>query len=614
MALGLTRTAAAAAAALLVLVGGGWIAARQIRSPAQVAADTAAPTPSPITAPVTRRTLSTDVIVRGTVRFGAPQAVVLATSKLKQGSNIVTRAPRRGVDLAAGDLAMTVDGRPVFVLPGSVPMHRDLGPGSRGTDVGQLEVALAGMGFSPGRVDGRYDQATQGAVTRFYLDRGYDPFGATDLQLDQLNTAEAAAAQANDAHLQARSALERAQRGRSAAEVDRARGEALTASEAVAGASLRVATAAQKLATARLTASRGGTATRDAERDATAADAEVAAKSAELGAARDEVELSIKRRLELPREATASERDGATLAVRQAQDAVVRARAALSAARAAARSARATGASAVQRAQSDARIAAAELRRARSGVTLAKRQARLARRRVALLARRPDVPATLGEISRATEREARRTRAEVARLSASAGIQVPADEVLFFPTLPLRVDAVPATRGSTVAGRVMNVTNSRLAVDSSLSASDAKLVRPGDPVLVEEQDLGIRVRGRVSRVAATPGTNRVDPSRFAFSVVPEGGAASLVGASVKLTIAVRSTEGEVLAVPVGGLSVGGDGSSRVRVRRGPRTELVTVVPGLAAKGLVEVRPVGPELLSPGDLVVVGSGSGSGTTR
>jgi hypothetical protein len=188
---------------LLVLITiGGWIGARQIRSPAQVAADTAAPKPSPITIPVVRRTLAAKVIVRGTVRFGAPQAVVLANSQLKQGgtaSDIVTRAPRARTELGPGEIAMTVDGRPVFVLPGTIPMHRDLGPGARGQDVLQLERALLRFGASPGAVDGRYDAATAAAVSTFYLRRGWDPFGPTETQLDQLHTAEATAAQATRA-------------------------------------------------------------------------------------------------------------------------------------------------------------------------------------------------------------------------------------------------------------------------------------------------------------------------------------------------------------------------------------------------------------------------------
>jgi hypothetical protein len=177
--------------------------------------------------------------------------------------------------------------------------------------------------------------------------------------------------------------------------------------------------------------------------------------------------------------------------------------------------------------------------------------------------------------------------------------------MLFFSNLPVRVDAVKAKRGNTVAGRVMNVTNSRLAIDSSLSVADARLVRVGDPVTIEDQDLGVTARGRVTRVASTPGTNGVDPGRFYMAVVPATRLPSLVGASVKLTIAVKSTRGAVLAVPVSALSIGGDGRSRVQVRHGQRFDLVPVDPGLAAEGLAEVRPTRGGL-RPGDLVVVGS--------
>ena len=76
-----------------------WVVGTRIRSPAQVAADTAAPNPSLITVPVEERVLSTEVIVRGTMRYGAPQTVVLATSNLKQGSDIVSQPPRLGATL-----------------------------------------------------------------------------------------------------------------------------------------------------------------------------------------------------------------------------------------------------------------------------------------------------------------------------------------------------------------------------------------------------------------------------------------------------------------------------------------------------------------------------------
>ena len=72
----------------------------------------------------------------------------------------------------------------------------------------------------------------------------------------------------------------------------------------------------------------------------------------------------------------------------------------------------------------------------------------------------------------------------------------------------------------------MRVTSSRLIIDSSLGVSDAKLVRPGDPVVVDEQDLGVRTRGRVAEVDRVPGTRKVDPNRFYFSVIPATAARS----------------------------------------------------------------------------------------
>jgi peptidoglycan hydrolase-like protein with peptidoglycan-binding domain len=610
----------------------GWVAARQIRSPAQIAADTAPPKPSPVTVDVVRRTLSTEVIVRGTVRYGAPQPVVLATSGLKladtkQGaSDIVTRAPVKGARLDAGQLAMAVDGRPVFVLPGAVPMHRDMSPGDTGPDVRQLEHALATQGFAPGAVDGRYDGATAAAVSGFYLRRGWDPFGPTAAQLDQLRVAEATAATARDAHLQALNSLAQARRTPTPAEVAQARVDAVIARDAADTAALALVTADAKWRSARAAAAllRPGekAASINARRDQAAADADVIAKQGALNAAVDEQLLARARANEVPLESPPSEREAAAAAVRQADDRITQARADLDAATAAADAARAAGAGAVQKARADVTqarrdvdTAEAELSRARAGVTTARSQARLARERARLMARPADT-GTMEAIAASSAQEERRTRAEITRLSRVAGVQVPANEILFFHTLPLRVDAVKAKRGDTVTGRVMDVTGSRLAVDSSLSISDARLVHAGDPVTIEDAELGIKTRGTVREVGETPGTappgtTRVEPSRFYLGVTPGAGPSSLVGSSVKLTIAVKSTAGRVLAVPVSTLSVGGDGSARLQLRRGGRTELVTVVPGLAARGLVEVRPVSRAQLAAGDQVIVSTRPGAG---
>jgi hypothetical protein len=71
------RFAVAALIAVVALAAIGSLAARRIRSPAQIAADTAAPAASRISVPAERRALATEVIFRGTVRYGAPQEVTL---------------------------------------------------------------------------------------------------------------------------------------------------------------------------------------------------------------------------------------------------------------------------------------------------------------------------------------------------------------------------------------------------------------------------------------------------------------------------------------------------------------------------------------------------------
>ena len=605
--------------AVAVLAIAGWLAARQIRSPAQIASDAAPPPASDITVPVERRTLSTKVIVRGTVQFGGRHNVELGTSALEQGSDIVTEPARVRDKLEAGDVALAVDGRPVFVLPGVVSMHRDLRRGARGPDVEQLEPALAALGHSPGPVDGVFDAATQGAVASFYISRAFEPAGATNAELEQLRTAEADAATARDAYLQARDAIAQARRGAAPGEVEQARIDAATARQQLHDAQLGVPSAKTRLETATtLAAAAKGNAALAASnnrREQTAADADVVAKQEAVDQALDDARIAELRRNDVPLDAPISERQEAAAAVGAAQRAVVRAQAELAASVAATDAVRAGAPAAVRQARAeavnlarDARLARAELRRARRAVVDARRMVTLQNARVRALAR-PQETNTLVAIADAAGDEARRTRAVVDRLATQSGIRVPADEVVFLPQLPVRVDEAKAQRGETIAGPVMTVTSSQVVVESSLSVSDAQLVRVGDPVTIEEEELGIKARGEVAVLDRTPGTHKVDPNRFFMLVVPTSRVEAAVGASVKLTIAIKSTEGAVLAVPLSAVSVGGDGRSRVEVRRGGGTRLVTVARGLTAEGLVEIKPARGERLGKGDLVVVGAADG-----
>src|SRR5688500_1466740 len=87
------RALAAGLAAVLLSSLVSWGAASRIRSPAEIAARTAPPTPSAITVPVEKTVLSSDVVIRGTVRYGTPQQVLLPASAIRRGSPILTTAP-----------------------------------------------------------------------------------------------------------------------------------------------------------------------------------------------------------------------------------------------------------------------------------------------------------------------------------------------------------------------------------------------------------------------------------------------------------------------------------------------------------------------------------------
>ena len=426
------------------------------------------------------------MVVRGTVRYGSPRAVTLPVSPLKPAVGLVTSAPAQGATLDEGSVALTVSGRPVVVLQGDQPAYRDLGPGTEGADVRQLEEALARLGFNPGASDGRYDGRTAAAVSRWYQSMGWAPFGPTEDQQTALQSL-----QADEFGVQS---------------------ERLNAEET--------------LTTARS--------------DQAAAIADVAAKRAALN------------------DALAEQRAGQST-------------------------------SAVD-------TAYAELVAANTAATQATLNVGVAERRLSLTARREG---TVGS--------------ETGSAAAKLGIQVPADEVLFFPTLPLRVDEVTIKNGEEASVPVMTVSNSQLVVDAALTPADAKLVNEGAEVSIEEPEQAIRLAGSVTDVAETPGTQGADPGRFYLGVTPDNAPATLVGSSVVLTITVSTTHGEVLVVPVAALSVAADGSSRLQVRRGPRsTRYVTVRPGLAAKGLVAVTPVKGRLAR-GDLVVVGKNAGGSTS-
>jgi peptidoglycan hydrolase-like protein with peptidoglycan-binding domain len=192
----------------------------------------------------------------------------------------------------------------------------------------------------------------------------------------------------------------------------------------------------------------------------------------------------------------------------------------------------------------------------------------------------------------------------VAGARASAGIQVPADELIFAPSTPLRVAERLVNTGAQPDGTLLRVRSSEVAVSSYLPLDEAGLVEPGAEVVIDEPDLGINAVGTVDRVAEQPGTDGADGFHVSFDVIVADPPPALIGASVRLTVPIESTGQAVLAVPLSAVSLGPDGSSRVQRSVGSAFEFVQVRTGLSADGYVSVTPK-TGALEAGDLVVVG---------
>jgi multidrug efflux pump subunit AcrA (membrane-fusion protein) len=184
------------------------------------------------------------------------------------------------------------------------------------------------------------------------------------------------------------------------------------------------------------------------------------------------------------------------------------------------------------------------------------------------------------------------------------GVQIPLDEIVFVPALPVRVEQVTGIVGSAASGPVLSVTDNQIMIDSSLPLDVAPLVKPGMEVAIDEPAIGIKTTGIVESVAPGPGTNGVDGYHFYFLVRAGESPTPLQGFSLRLTMPIKSTQGAVTAVPVSALSLAANGTSRVQVEKDGKLEYVSVEPGLAADGFVEVKPL-EGALEPGQLVVVG---------
>lgn len=237
-----------------------------------------------------------------------------------------------------------------------------------------------------------------------------------------------------------------------------------------------------------------------------------------------------------------------------------------------------------------------------NAVAAAQRQLDIARARLTE-AQRPGDTTFLIRARDDARRQVTEAGQQLADLEKTVGTWLPAGELIFVKTLPVQVTAVSVSRGTGVSGSFMTVSGADIAMTVRVPESDAARLKVGDRVIVDEPDLlSEPFESTISEIPAADSSGSVHMRVLLDDFPPE-----LLGANVRVIIPVQSTSGEVLVVPAAALSAVANGDVRVEVEDPDNpgvTRFVTVVTGLAADGVVEVKPVDGTLVK-GDRVVVG---------
>ncbi len=178
----------------------------------------------------------------------------------------------------------------------------------------------------------------------------------------------------------------------------------------------------------------------------------------------------------------------------------------------------------------------------------------------------------------------------------------PQSEIVFLPKLPATVSSTKEVLGKAIGSPAVTLTYGSVVVDATLSPAQGYLIEPGDHATVR---LGSHLL-----VGAVHSIKRSVRAREASAEIALRGVAAHahIGSQVPVTIAADSSAARTLAVPIGALYAGGNGSAYVIVAgRGHRHLPVNL--GQAVGGYVPiVNP--PTGLLPGTSLVLDSNQGN----
>jgi peptidoglycan hydrolase-like protein with peptidoglycan-binding domain len=166
------KRALIAAGAGILLVAAGTVAA--VGFGGRDAAPAATSNLPPATAKVTRTTLTQTEQVSGTLGYGSTATLTA------RGSGTVTWLPAAGTTVSRGQAVYRADDKPVPLIYGTLPLYRQLAPGTSGPDVAELEQNLSALGYTGFTVDDKYTSSTATAVRKWQKTLGLTETGTVD--------------------------------------------------------------------------------------------------------------------------------------------------------------------------------------------------------------------------------------------------------------------------------------------------------------------------------------------------------------------------------------------------------------------------------------------------
>ncbi|MGL5406398.1 MAG: hypothetical protein ACRDAX_06375 [Propionibacteriaceae bacterium] len=222
-------------------------------------------------------------------------------------------------------------------------------------------------------------------------------------------------------------------------------------------------------------------------------------------------------------------------------------------------------------------------------------------------ARRAVTDATDSSAKKRAEEDLARAVAEQNELAANSGVVIPISEIAAIPSLPASVSAIKASIGTDMAASsdhiILSIATGDPIVKATAPLGEKGSLAVGQNASITDEVLGTNFEAKIVSVEAGKqetstdngigmnqgsGNSSTDLQIVLAAITPIK--AEAVGDDVRVAITLKSSEAEVLAVPLNAIATRDDNTSYVTVIDGQGTKKeITVKVGIATENKVEIE-------------------------